>query len=403
MGDVAGQPIAVMIILLNNLRAVQEASGVAAADQIVGQAARRVQLGVGPGRQVARFGDATFAVLFKGVESGELLEAARAVHHAIVQESYQAGDGTVLVRASIGISVGHDSLRDTAALVQQADMACRLARESGNDPICLQHFKDDSEVAEHFQRQLLEEIEDSIEHERLGLVFQPTVSLRGDHAERYEVLVRIRNREGLELVPETVFGLAQRHPIGIALDRWVITKALEQLHRRRADDRPLALFVNISCATLQDPSVITWLEQALSEQGVSAEDLVFEIAETSAEQHIGALQRFLEGVKPLGCGFSLDRFGYHSNSLELVNQLQVDYVKLDAHFVYDLMGDSQKQQRLRKVVSDLARQNTIAIASGIENISTLSLLWSCGINYVQGYLLQRPKETLDFDFAAGIP
>lgn len=395
--------IAVMLIMLDNLRSIREATHVAAADNIVAQAAKRLRKALGPGGKTARFGDAMFAVMFSSADHQMLLTIARAVRDALEKDLYKVDQHTARLHTCIGISSAEAGEQDHLALIQQADLACSLARDKG-ERIYLHNPTADPKLAESHQQHLLEEITEAVRQERLSLLFQPIVSLRGDQSERYEVLLRMHNSEGRELLPETVFGLTQQHPLAKALDRWVIARAIGLLSERR-DRIPLrTLFINISPATLQDQVLAVWLRERLEQARVKPKQLVFEVAQETAERYLEDSRQFLAQSRSLGCGFALERFGRRADAVSLLNTLAVDYVKLDAQLIQDL-GGSQAQkarQQLKNLVQSLEAFNTTVIVSGIEDLQTLPVLWSCGVNYVQGFFLQRPHEEMSYDFSGGV-
>ena len=244
----------------------------------------------------------------------------------------------------------------------------------------------------------MEEIREAVQQQRMTLLFQPIVSLRGDTTERYEVLLRMRNHEGWELLPETVFALVKRHRIGMVLDRWVIAHSIRVLRERQARRQSLILFINISPTILQDKELLNWLQGGLSKTGVPASSLVFEMTETSADLNKQALTPFLQGLKALGCGLSLDHFSGHERAQALVQLLKVDYVKLDGRFVQNLLNDKDRQQQLNQLARALATSGVTTVVTGIEDAMTLPALWSCGIDYVQGFFLQRPHTDMSYDF-----
>jgi EAL domain-containing protein (putative c-di-GMP-specific phosphodiesterase class I) len=108
-------------------------------------------------------------------------------------------------------------------------------------------------------------------------------------------------------------------------------------------------------------------------------------------------------LKKLGCGLSLDHFGRHSNhSLQLVDGLRevglaVDYVKLDPVFIHALVSDENKQKQLQDWVNTLKAHKVKTIAGSIEDLPTLNTLMACGIEYAQGYFLQRPQSEMNYD------
>ncbi|MCU0807014.1 MAG: EAL domain-containing protein [Candidatus Contendobacter sp.] len=392
------QPVAIMLIALDNLRAIEN-QDVAAADEMVEQAARRLKIVLGTDPIAARFGDAIFMVLLGFTTQDALLATAHAVQASLETDPYRLASGNAQLRTSIGISIASPTLREAATLIQQADLASGMARDSKDARIHVHHARNAAQdVDPARQRRLMDEIREAVQQQRMTLLFQPVVSLRGDTTERYEVLLRMRNREGWELLPETVFALVKHHRIGMVLDRWVIAHSIRVLRERRARGQSVILFINISLTILQDEELLTWLQGGLSKTGVPAASLVFEMAETTADLNKQALAPFLRGLKELGCGLSLDHFSGHERAQALVQLLQVDYVKLDSRFVQNLLNDKDRQQQLSQLARTLATVGVTTIVTGIEDAMTLPVLWSCGIDYVQGFFLQRPHTDMSYDF-----
>ncbi len=394
------QSVAIMLIALDNFRAI-ESQDVAAADEVIEQAAARLQAALGTGPITARFGDALFTALLSFINQDTLLATARTVQARLETDPYRmVGGAEFRLRTSIGISIAGPAANDVAVLIQQADLACGMARDSKDTRIHVQHSGQSVESdTDHLrQGQLLEEIREAVQQQRMNLLFQPTVSLRGDTVERYEVLLRMRNREGWELLPETVFSLIKRHRIGMVLDRWVIAHSIRVLRERQARGHSMILFINISPTILQDGELLNWLQGGLRKTGVPAASLVFEIPETTAELNQLALLPFLQQLKELGCGLSLDQFNGHERSQALAQSLRVDYVKLSARFAQNLLNDKEHQQQLSQLARSLASQGITVIVTGVEDASALPALWSCGIDYVQGFFLQRPHTDLSYAF-----
>ncbi|MFO1371924.1 MAG: EAL domain-containing protein [Candidatus Competibacteraceae bacterium] len=398
---VNAKPVAIMLITLDNLRTVKSRD-VTAADDVVEQAAKRLRGALGKGPVAARFGDAVFAVLLGFVSQEALLATARTVQTSLETELYKLTDPYKMegsdfqLRTGVGISIAHSNV-EVATLIQQADLACGMARESKDTRIHVHHGKADQQENTQHQR-LLEEIREMVQQQRMNLLFQPIVSLRGDTIERYEVFLRMHNNQGWELLPETVFTIVKRHRIGMVLDRWVIAHSIRLLRERQARRQSTTLFINISPTILQDEELLSWLRGGLQKTGVSAGGLVFEITETTAELQKQVLQPFLRQLKELGCGLSLDHFSGHERAQALAKLLQVDYVKLDTNLVQKLDKSQERQQQLQELTQALAALGITTIATGIENAATLPALWACGIDYAQGFFLQRPHTEMSYDF-----
>jgi diguanylate cyclase (GGDEF)-like protein len=400
--EVDQRNVAVLLITLDNLRAM-EAKDAAAIDDVVADAATRLRGVLEPGHQAARFTDAAFIVLSEATARESLLSTARAIRAALETDAFAVGDAFMQLRTSIGISITETRGGDYQELLLQAQQACSTAWVAKGDRVMIYEPNAAEPVTEALHhRRLLDEIREALDQQRLRLVFQPIASLRNDLQERYEVWLRIRNQDGLELLPETVFAATQRHRLGIRLDRWVITRALGLLQKRHDQGQAITLFINISPTLLHDKEFTDWLKQVLENANLPAKGLVFEMPESTAERYFQALRKFMSQVKPLGCGFSLDGFGNHPHSLALLKSLGVDYAKLDPALTRDLVDDAEKQASLKELAQQLNEFQITVVASHIEDSSTLQTLSACGISAVQGFLLQKPQEEMAYNFNGNV-
>ena len=394
------QTLTVIFIMLDNLRAIRDSAGVATADEVVGQAAIRARSILTADQPAARFSDSIITVLAPNLFGEAPLKLARRLRDALETGFYKVGEQALLLRTSIGIASANDHSQDHLMLIQRADSACGLARENKGERIYLQQSaplaERDQEISS--RARIIEQVREIIEREWLWLVFQPVASMRGDTNERYEALLRLRDRQGQDMVPGSVFGVVYNHELGQALDRWVIAHALDMLRQRQ---QATTLFIKILPVTLQDKTLVGWLREHLEQTGVEAQRLVFEIAEATAERHLRDMFAFLSGIKLLGCGFCLDRFGRGADSLNLLKNLGADYVKLDMHFVNNLSKDSKKQAQLKELVQNLASLGAATIIGGVEDVQTMPILWSLGVDLIQGFFLQHPYREMSYDFAGG--
>ncbi|MDQ5908146.1 MAG: hypothetical protein QG599_237 [Pseudomonadota bacterium] len=394
------QTLTVMFIMLDNLRVIRDTSGVATADEVVGQAAGRLRTVLNAEQPAARFSDAILTVLAPNLLGEAPIKLARRIRDALETGFYKIGDQALLLRTSIGIATANDRNQDHLMLVQRADSACGLAREAKGERIYLQQSatvtQRDQEISS--RARVLDQLYEVIEHEWLWLVFQPVASMRGDGNERYEALLRLRDRQGQELETGSVFGVVHNHELGLALDRWVIVRTLEMLQQRQ---QATTVFIKVLPVTLQDKTLSTWLRQELDRTGVEAQWLVFQVAESTAERSLRDMFAFLSGIKLLGCGFCLDRFGQGRDSLNLLKNLGADYVKLDMYFVNNLAADAKKQAQLKEIVQGLEVLGAATIVCGVEDVQAMPILWSLGVDLIQGFFLQHPYREMSYDFASG--
>ncbi|NJN46605.1 MAG: EAL domain-containing protein [Candidatus Competibacteraceae bacterium] len=394
--------LSVVFLMVENYRALRDATSVTVVDELVEHVAKRMRRVMGPRRWVARFSDSIFAILLSDIPQDALMELSRALRDTLENTPYELIEYSLRLRTCIGISIASDPDQDVLSLIRSADAACSRARELKKERIYIQKFLyADWDKTDNQLQQLMSDIEEALTQQRLKLLFQPIVSLHGDQAERYEVLLRMYNLNDQEMPIKTVFTAVHNHPLGQHLDRWIIAEAIRLLALRRTRGIATTLFIKLSAISLADKQLPEWLQEQLSNAQLGADHLVFQLSERVAERNVRNTLSFFNAIRHLGCGFSLEGFGRGPDSLGLLKKLPADCVKLDLYFSRDVGNDADKQEQLQELVVRLETLETATIVSGIEDMRALPILWSLGINYVQGFFLQQPYEEMTYDFKDG--
>jgi PAS domain S-box-containing protein len=215
---------------------------------------------------------------------------------------------------------------------------------------------------------------------------QPIVDQRRRSVAQEELLVRLRGPQGdgQVLLPAEFLPDVERCGLIGVVDRWMVAQGLALAIR----GRPAG--VNLSALSIGDQDLASELEETISEAGDGAQNLIFEITETAAIQHLDAASDFAERLTRLGCRFALDDFGTGFGSLNYLRRLPVRYLKIDSSFIIDLASSREDQAMVRGIVAIAAELGVLTVAEGIEDEATLAMLSDYGVDYAQGYLIGRP-------------
>jgi EAL domain-containing protein (putative c-di-GMP-specific phosphodiesterase class I) len=228
----------------------------------------------------------------------------------------------------------------------------------------------------------------------LRLFYQPIVSLMGDSQENYSVLVRLLDREQRLHEAKAFLGALAAERM-VELDRWVIKHAIGELVSQRTKGHRFNFFINIAEASLRDEELIAWLCDRLRDLDGRGNWLTFQLPEEEARGNLPALARLAEGLKKIKSRIALSRFGQGDDPQMLMERLPVDFVLFAHDLARGLIQDKAKQERL-VALANLARQfNAKSIVTGVEDTHTLTVLWTAGIDYVQGNFLQRPSPSIE--------
>ena len=390
-----------LYILLDNFKAVKESVGLGASDLVVSDVAQLIKQNIGESGLPARFGDSSFTVLLKIKDATAIQAAAEQLRRAVEEHIVDVEGRSVTMTVSVGVSLVTESSPDAQEILSRADLACEVARSSGGNRMHLHNPIADEQIGREREQQWSHLIQEALADNRFHLVYQPIVSLQGETAEKYEVLLRMRDSEGEDIRPSQFLPVALQTGQIADIDRWVIGKAIQVLAERRRSGADTVFFIKLAGATLEDHELPLWINQQLKEARLASDAIVLEIAESDASQYLKSAKAFVNALTSLHCKASLEHFGSSPNSFQLLKHLPVDYLKIDGKFIHNLMGDQDNQAVVKSIVDVARSMNKMCIAEFVEDASSLTVLFQSGVHYIQGYFLAEPTEGLNYDFSEG--
>lgn len=222
----------------------------------------------------------------------------------------------------------------------------------------------------------------------IKLNYQALVSLQPKAGPLFEVRCSLHTGTR-EIKGRRLFATAVPNALGEALDRICLHHCLRQLQSNGS----LRLIVNLSLNSLVSTGFMQWLAQQVQQSGPLQQRLVIQISELDllvAQHH---MDNFGVGLQQLGLPLSITHFGCSKNALAYLPLLEVKSVKLHQSLTVRLKAESVAMQSLRQTVDALHEKSITVMASGVENLAMLPLLWQCGVDRMQGYCLQSPTES----------
>jgi EAL domain-containing protein (putative c-di-GMP-specific phosphodiesterase class I) len=308
------------------------------------------------------------------------------------------GTRAVHATVSVGGSVFGADCGDAADVIAAADAAMYDAKELGrNRSIVRLTGSRAMEVQTRTRVTWAERIREALASDAFTLYVQPIIDLTGAQPLRYEVLVRMLDRDGGVVAPGSFLQVAERFDLVQRIDRWVARTAIRTLSEVAGSTR---FHVNLSAKSLRDGDLLALVERELSDTGVDPDRVVFEITETAAVANLEESRSFAERLRGLGCGFALDDFGTGFSSFYYLKHLPVDVVKIDGDFVRELPRSRIDQIVVSSVVGIAAELGCTTVGEFVEDEQTLRLLRDYGVEHAQGYHCGRPRPLSEFLAAA---
>ncbi len=388
----------VLYIQLDEFIPIKNRVGASATNLILVDIARVLQQVVVAPNMLARIGDYSFAALVYGLDTQSVLALGDRICKEVAANRSEISGETVNITVSVGISNVNESTHDSAEIINKAKEAAAFITAHTGKGNAVQLHSTQEQSAAHDQ-QIMARLEDAIKNELFKLVFQPIVSLRGDSGEHYEILLRMSGDTGEDISPAEFLQTASNQGLSKEIDRWVIEQSISKLGAHLSKGHKTHLFINLTCETILDSTLLPWVSQLLSDARLPGDSVIFQISETDATAHLKEAKEFIKGANELQCKAAITHFGRALNPFNTLKHLPASFVKIDGSYVTELGNSEETKEELKTLVSSLHTQGILTVAPLVDSASLLPTLWQAGINYIQGYYIQQPSTAMDYDFS----
>ncbi len=392
---------AVLFIDLDGFKAVNDTIGHQAGDELLIQAARRLQEAVRSGDTASRLGGDEFAALIVG--DGTRDQAAREQHifeladrlRITLSQPYAIDGNDVRVAASIGVSFAEPGI-GAGELLRNADLAMYRAKAAGKGRVELYAPQMQADVVR--KAELATRLRAALHDGEFALLHQPVVSLDDGRITAVAAQARWRSAQGILFTPAEFLrvsesGGGQDGDRAAELGRWMLEEAVEQAAERGRTGHAVPVAVRMSARRLLDRSMpLGSIEALLTRHGLPSGALIIELADSDPRVPLDELERRLTALRRLGVRIALDGFGSGYAAITALRRLPVDVLKLDRTLIEGVVESA----RLYKITSGLLRiagdLGLLSVADGVDLPEQVVALRAMGCTHGQGMAFSGPLD-----------
>jgi len=387
---IGGPGSGVLIIELDSPQQLIDRLGLSAFDKLLAQIEQLL------GRQLAgndvatRYGEFSYGVLTQRKDQAALVGLGEKLRRITADASLAPSLANVVTTASVGIGLFQPPPEDALALLARAERACAKARQNGGARV---------EIWAPQEGRSEDRIKTLIEHaltsEGFVLLFQPIVALSKVEGTYFEAQLRLRSPDGELLPPREFFPIAERHGLMTAIDRWVMEYALDTLRDHRIRHPELRILVHQTMDTLRSREWLPWLREQLISRDLKRirPVLQFQLRDVRTSLEIA---KVLFGIlRKAGIHICLGNVTNSPSEIALVGQLGAALVKLSINTLAQT-----NIQDLTALVEQLHEQKALVVATGIEDQQTVTLVWSCRADFIQGNYIQMARDDINVSLSA---
>ena len=380
----------VALIKVDKFAALERVIGATASEEVLVEVGRLLRATLHPKELAGRFGGVRFLALLERGNENDINAWSERLLARVHKHVMRVRDKSVSVTCTIGLSVVSPGEVNIDAVIADAlECVRKAAARGGNQAIASDRADTDSRVMS-YDKVWVKHIKAALMENRFRLVQQPIASLQGEDPGMFDVLVRMIDQQGREVLPSEFMAAAGRNDLLKNIDRWVVGASLSFA----AQKKPECLFVRLSKETVRDSGFTEWLDNHLRSSRAEPQRLCFQTTEESAASYLPQLKTLAGALRERGFRFAIEGFGSGRDSMGLLESIPLDFVKIDGTIIHGLAADPQLQMQVRALVEAARRRNVHTIGERVEDANTMAVLWQLGVQYIQGYFVNEPEEVV---------
>jgi len=367
---------------------IQHAVGLLASEDFMAQLAEQLRAQLTAADICGRFGGNGFMVLLERGTARDVETWAENVIKRVHEHTFAVDDKTLAATVTVGLGLLPAVKPDIGATMGDAINAMRKGRELGGNQMYSIDKTDTDTRVQAYDKIWVKHIKSALMENRFRLVQQPIASLLGEDKGMFDVLVRMLDEQGNEVLPSEFIAAAERNDLMKNIDRWVIGASLSFAANRKAS----CIFVRVSKDTILDKTVTAWLETQLKSLKIEAKRLCIQVTEDIATQYVTQTKEVAENLRKLGFRFAIEHFGTGRDPLKLLADVGMNFIKVDGSLMQGLSTNQLQQQRVKLLVEAAKRKGVETVAERVEDANTMAVLWQLGIEFIQGYFVNAPED-----------
>jgi diguanylate cyclase (GGDEF)-like protein/PAS domain S-box-containing protein len=381
--------LAVMFLDLDRFKIINDTLGHTIGDGLLQQVAQRLTEVVRGGDVVARWGGDEFIILIPHFsEKNDMHTLAERILQALNQV-FIVEENELYVTSSIGIAFFDSTKPDAENLIKRADIALYHVKEQGRNGYQIFDKSMDSRIPEILA--LEKDLRKALGKGEFQILYQPRINLADGTIDGMEALLRWQHPKMGLVTPNKFIPIAEDTGLILSIGEWVLNQAcLQNKLWQDAGLAPIRIAVNLSPKQFRQSNLIGMVKTALEQTGLDPAYLELEITENVAIQDIEFTQEIFERLSEMGVLLSIDDFGTGHSSLSRLQNLPINYLKIDKSFVQNL-DLNQKVSHIIKTIVALGKNLGLKIvAEGVETEIQLKFLKSIQCETAQGFFFYRP-------------
>ncbi|MCB1763034.1 MAG: EAL domain-containing protein [Gammaproteobacteria bacterium] len=388
--------LGLLFLDLDGFKYINDTLGHNVGDQVLHQAAKRLQNGLRHGDTVARLGGDEFVVIAENL--AHTVDYIRIVRELLgaLQQPFQVDNRELFLTASVGVTLYPVAAEDAATLLRQADTAMYQAKEQGKNRWCL--YEKAMDLVNVRRLEMEGALRTGLARGDFELYYQPQIALPEGEIKSVEALLRWRSPEIGLAHPSVFLAVLEEMGLIVAVGHWVLETACQQAARwQHLGSHGIRVAVNLSVRQFEEPDLAQRVTEVLERTGLSPEALELEITESTLMRDPRQVTKTLRELKIRGVGVAIDDFGAGFSSFSYLQQLEVDTLKIDRSLIGQVPDKPEHCAIVRALIEMARSLGKRVVLEGVETQDQLEFARHHQVDLVQGYRCNRPLRLSELE------
>lgn len=381
---------ALLFVRVDNLDRLELRLGFDQADQVFNELATFMLQSSGAGDRSFRFSSSEFAVLANRPDLQQLEHAARELRSTVAGQVFGDKQATSLTISVAALPlVWHNETQQILRDARQQVTAVQSREGSG---VYVESPRTQAGTPQQEEKQWIAKIKTALELNRFRLVYKSIVNLEGETSHFFDALVRMLDEKGDEVPALNFIPIAERYNLMLAIDQWVVQHALLTMGAQQKTDHEYGLFVRVSESAITGADkFMPWLLKQIKGYPIKPEGLFLTYSETSLLDNLPKAKQLFTDLRKLKIRTAISHFGVSPQALTLLEELPVDFVRLDAAVIKALVNP-KAGERVSETLKQARQKGVRIVAKQVTDAQTMAMLWTLGVHFIEGEYTQEPEN-----------
>ncbi|WP_242482321.1 bifunctional diguanylate cyclase/phosphodiesterase [Thiocystis violacea] len=382
-----------VIIDVDGSQGILNALGLTATEKLLRELESLLSKTMTPEESATRMDDFRYGLLAKRETLSKLEALASTLCQQLSGLKPQDRDIKLEVSVSVGVGLFDPPADDAFAMVSRAEKAAAGAKSAGGNQAHVWSAASRQNGAPEAESVIKRLVSTALAQDGFLLFFQPILSLNQQEDELYEAQIRMKTLDGEQMPPAEFLSVAERAEMMPRIDRWVLRRAFEVMHAERVAHPRLRLLVHQNVMTLAAPEWFPWFRDQIIKRNLTQIYPVLELQMADVRQNRAEAKVFIERLRKYGIQVCVANVTGIREEISLLARIGATLAKL----AFQTIRNADRIQ-LTEIVQALQARGVAVIAAGIDDQATVSRVWTCRPDFIQGNYLQLPQPELSFDF-----